>query len=249
MAINLSDNIYTSAPKPTDSRYLCNLAPYTSISQANSNIIGGTGGVRYTGLTVNIGGNEYWYKTGIGDGDLVLKSLGGTLTGATNGLSLFNTGKAIGLGGQLTTGTTFTIVNGTSMAFTDSRTTPIGIVYSADYGSTFTARSIVDAGYVTGKSNTVHVYCQSVTASYTANTCSDFIGAMSGSTIYMPASPKPCQKITVSDISGHALDCMITVVGNGLCIIGADCATVNTDYGSVTLVNNGNFWSATAFIN
>lgn len=107
MAINLSDNIYTNASKPTDSRYLCNLVPYTTVGQVNTNIIGGVGGVRYTGLTVNITGNEYWYKTGIGDGDLVLKSLGGTITGATNGLTC--AGQNISLGGALTGNTDISI--------------------------------------------------------------------------------------------------------------------------------------------
>ena len=255
MAINLSDNIYTSAPKPTDSRYLCNLVPYASVSQANSNIVGGSGGVRYTGLTVNIAGNEYWYKTGIGDGDLVLKSLGGTLTGATNGLSLFNAGKSIGLGGTILSGTTLTLAVGSSLTIADNRftTNQRGIEYLADYSINYTCLSIPNAGYVTGITNTTHVYCQPTTASYTANTSSSYIGAQSGSTIYLPANPKFGQRITISDISGHALECMIVVCGHGRCINGADCATVNTDYGSVTLVNNTCVglcgWSAIAFIN
>jgi hypothetical protein len=74
MAINLSDNIYTSAPKPTDSRYLNNLVPYSSVSAANTAIVSG---IRYTGLTVNILGAEYWYCNGIADGNLVIKSSGG----------------------------------------------------------------------------------------------------------------------------------------------------------------------------
>jgi hypothetical protein len=251
MAINLSDNIYTSAPKPTDSRYLCNLTPYTSVGQANSNITGGVGGVRYTGLTVNIGGSEYWYKTGIGDGDLVLKSLGGTITGATNGLSLYNSGKSLGLGGSIITGTTLTLSVGSTLTFVDSRfaSNQIGVTYAGDYSLNYIARSIVDAGYVTGKSNQVNVYCQAVTAVYVATCSNDFIGAQSGSTICLPVTPKPCQRITITDVSGHALECMIIVNGNGRCINCADCATVNTDFGSVTLVNNGNSWSATAFIN
>ena len=84
MAINLSDNIKTNAPKPTDSRYLNNLSPWASVAAVNAGISSGT---RYTGLTVNVQGVEYWYEGGIGDGDLVVKTVSGgtgTITGATN---------------------------------------------------------------------------------------------------------------------------------------------------------------------
>ena len=76
MAIELADNIQTGAPKPTDSRYLNNLVPYTGVTEVNSLITGGVGGIRYTGLTVNINNVEYWYKDGIADIDLVEKTSG-----------------------------------------------------------------------------------------------------------------------------------------------------------------------------
>lgn len=71
MAIPLSDNMQTNAPKSTDSRYNDNLKPWSSISAVNSGI---SQYVRYTGLTVNIEGEEYWYKTGITDTDLMIKN-------------------------------------------------------------------------------------------------------------------------------------------------------------------------------
>ena len=74
MAIVLSDNVQTNAPKPSDSRYLNNLVPYSSTTEATTCI---AAGVRYSGLTVNVGGVEYWWKDGTGDGDLVLKTTGG----------------------------------------------------------------------------------------------------------------------------------------------------------------------------
>lgn len=73
MAIVLSDNIKTNAPKPTDSRYLNVLVPYSSTTQVNGCI---AAGIRYTGLTVNVAGVEYWYCGGIDDNDLVIKSSG-----------------------------------------------------------------------------------------------------------------------------------------------------------------------------
>jgi hypothetical protein len=85
MAISLSDNIGTLAPKILDSRY----GPYTSVTHANQSIsvlnrvVGLTVGVlsgtttfdggRYTGATEGI--YEYWYYTGITNNDLVFKSV------------------------------------------------------------------------------------------------------------------------------------------------------------------------------
>lgn len=105
MGIALGDNINITAGLPTDCRYLNSTEPWSSVSEVNANI---GSGIRYTGLTVNIQGTEYWYKEGIGDGDLVEKqtSGGGTITGGTNGLS--TSGENIILGGTLTGNTTIT---------------------------------------------------------------------------------------------------------------------------------------------
>jgi hypothetical protein len=75
------------------------------------------------------------------------------ITGATNGLT--KSGQQVKLGGTLTEATTITAVDTTSLLFTDSRTTPIGIQYGGDYGVNFTARSLPDAGYVTGKTSAI----------------------------------------------------------------------------------------------
>ena len=247
MAIVLSDNIQVNAPKPIDSRYSNNLVPYSDVSIANAAIVSG---VRYTGLTINVGGNEYWYKNGITDPDLIIKLGGGSaITGATNGLSIANNN--ITFGGELTGITTITAIDTTSLTFTDNRTTPVGIQYAADYSTGFTDNSLVSKLYVdtgiTGSSNIVGV-CN-VYVNYTATTSSDFIGVSGATEIWLPVAPKACQRITVVDICGNALSAAITVWGNGKCIIGNSYSTINTDYGSTTFVNNGYFWSAVAFIN
>jgi hypothetical protein len=105
MAIIINDNYcLQTMNKAFDSRYLDINIPWASCSEA----IAGIPTYRYTGLTINIGSNEYWWKEGIADEDLVLKTLGGTsnLTGATNGLQLLNSDTNIGLGGNLTQNTT-----------------------------------------------------------------------------------------------------------------------------------------------
>ena len=71
MSILRNDSLQVAAPKSVDSRYDNDGAGYSSVSQANANIIGS---FRFIGLTVNVGGVEYWYRSGTTDGDLVIKS-------------------------------------------------------------------------------------------------------------------------------------------------------------------------------
>ena len=87
MAIILNDNLQINAGKPIDSRYLTTgNTVYASTTAVNAAI---PTPLRYTGLTVNILGNEYWYKNGVSGTSLTLKvPTGGTaanaITGATN---------------------------------------------------------------------------------------------------------------------------------------------------------------------
>ena len=70
MSIKLSDSIRVGQQKPLEDKYFNELVPYTSISQVNTLL---TKAVRHIGLTVNINKEEYWYKDGIEDSNLVLK--------------------------------------------------------------------------------------------------------------------------------------------------------------------------------
>ena len=69
MAILINDNYSLQACKPFDARYLNICSPWTSVAAVNL----GIPTYRYTGLTVNIMGTEYWYGVGVTDGDLVVK--------------------------------------------------------------------------------------------------------------------------------------------------------------------------------
>ena len=88
MAIILNDNIKINAGKPIDAKYLStgNTA-YASIGITNATI---PISERYTGLTVNVLGTEYWYKNGVTNTDLIEKKYNPILppsdyvTGATN---------------------------------------------------------------------------------------------------------------------------------------------------------------------
>ena len=95
MAINLADNIRVGQQKPIDDKYFNGLSPYTNVAQAKSLILSA---VRHRGLTVNVAGVEWWWKDGIADNQLVVKTvdLSGYVpfTGSTTNVVL---------GGQLTT--------------------------------------------------------------------------------------------------------------------------------------------------
>lgn len=77
MAIQYNENIHIAAPNPLDRRYLSlrtlagSQLPYSAVTEVN-NIIPIT--ERYSGLTVNINGEDYWYKSGVNDNNLIIKS-------------------------------------------------------------------------------------------------------------------------------------------------------------------------------
>lgn len=128
----LNNNIIINANKPSESKYLNVSNPWISINEVNAGILEE---YRYTGLTVNVGGNEYWYKNGITDSDLILKNTGNGSVLVNNGLTESN--QIISLGGTLTGDTIF---NGGIEMYT--------LQYASDYSSNFNDRSLVDKRYV-----------------------------------------------------------------------------------------------------
>jgi len=142
MAIILNDNLQINAGKPVDSKYLnATNTPYSAITEVNSAI---SVSYRYSGLTVNILGEEYWYKDGITDGDLIPKSLGGGGTASGDRIekhivqaNSFNLGEVIGWSGG-------TYVSAIADGTFDGEI--FGIV--SQTGST--GFTVVFAGYVTG---------------------------------------------------------------------------------------------------
>ena len=91
MAIILNDNLKINVGKPVDSKYLNGLVPYVNIAEVNSVI---PIAERYVGLTVNIVNEEYWYKDGVADGQLVEKI---TASGGTGLAGIQNIGTGTGL--------------------------------------------------------------------------------------------------------------------------------------------------------
>jgi len=72
MSIILNENIQSDSPKSLDNKFMVDgVTPYTDIAHVNS-VIPLT--YRSKGLTVLIVNQEYWYKDGVADTDLVLKA-------------------------------------------------------------------------------------------------------------------------------------------------------------------------------
>lgn len=73
MSLSVNDTIQSNSPKSLDAKYLkLGLTTYSNVSDVNSTLLNA---YRSQGLTVNIQGLEYWYKDGILDTNLVLKTL------------------------------------------------------------------------------------------------------------------------------------------------------------------------------
>lgn len=136
--------------------------------------------------------------------------------------------------------------NTTNLVLNDS-----GLTYTSDYSTNFTDRSLVDKKYVDDSvCNNSNLICvRNVTAStYTVVSTDDFIGVSGSSCICLNGSPNIGQRVIVSDICGDALANPIIVDGNGNSISGSACSIINTDYGSMTYIYNGNNWSGISFI-
>lgn len=98
MAITLNDNIQVNAGKPIESKYLNLLnMPYSSTTEVTNRI---SIPERYTGLTVNILNDEYWFATGVTNTDLILKTKSSGIV--INGVS--NVGSGTGVFSGITTG-------------------------------------------------------------------------------------------------------------------------------------------------
>jgi hypothetical protein len=175
MAIPFSDNFSIGVGNPIDAKYLNALnQPYADTGETNTRI---SESQRYIGLTVNIGNAEYWYKNGVTDADLILKTFsggtggGGTITGATNGLGV--SGKNICLGGAISPSAVITDVTG------------VGIQYGADYSSTFINESLVTKRYV-DLQNTTGTTFHIPVFNNAGNKLIDSTLIFSGTTLYNP---------------------------------------------------------------
>jgi len=146
-------------PVPIDAKYLNEGIPYASTGQTNSLI---PVGIRHTGLTVNVLGTEYWYKDGITDTDLVLKTTGGGTSNASgeriekviNQANSFSIGEVIGFSGG-------TYVSALSSIDFD------GEIHGIVTKTGTTDFTLTYAGYVTGLTSVLDVNSQPLSANTT----------------------------------------------------------------------------------
>ena len=307
MAIILNDNVQVNLGKPLDNKYLQPILnrPYIDSTEVNTTIIEA---LRYTGLTVNISGVEYWYANGITDPDLVEKisASGGTGSGdriekaytqATHGFSVGEiiswSGstfiKSIADGSQdeaetvgfvsevadvnnftvvfagyvegisalsLSGGTTYFLSTTVAGGLTPDDTETLGTI-SKPILTTFTSNEAlifqyrgfeVDSG-ATGTAKEVINTTGLTVGVLDTNVNTLFVS--SGTTTYnLPASPFEGAEVTFVDAKGTAGTTQIDINGNGNSIYDliSFTASINSNFGSITLVFNGIYWNVTAFV-
>jgi len=86
---------------------------------------------------------------------------------------------------------------------------------------------------------------EEVNAPYTATTRTDVLTVNGEGIYYLPPSPLTGQTITVIDKDGDAKNFNIIIDGNGKSINGETQAIINSNYGSMTFVYDGDNWFAT----
>lgn len=191
-----------------------------------------------TPTIINISNDEnFIYVSGFTDTVKIIE--------AENGLT--KTGQVVKLGGIITGSTSLTLTGSSSLIINDNRTIPAGIQYFADYSANYTARSLVDAEFVTGTtvSGALIKSVYTVTGTTYSMTSTDYyIGASGGSTITLLPNINGAaingQVVVVADVYGNAAcGCEITVNSSDNFFGGAGGAYINTSFGSMTFLYNG----------
>lgn len=96
MALEIPFGIKVLNPLPVESKFFNSSGlPYVDTTEVTTEI---PESIRYQGLTVFVVDTEYWFKDGVTDGDLIVKSTGGSISGSgtTNELTYWTGSSAIG---------------------------------------------------------------------------------------------------------------------------------------------------------
>jgi len=261
MAIVYNDNLGIKTNKPVDDRYLYISRPWVSIAEVNSTI---PESYRYSGLTVNIQGNEYWYKNGLGNLDLIEKTSGsisgGTINDGGNGLT--KVGDTLILGGTITGNTTLLLNNGVNLIFSGDSSNlnrySYKQEYTSDFSSTYNARSIPDVAFVTGNTGNVknNKYDFLVVTGNTSISADTYVVLVNNSTsneitLTLTNTPFNGQAYKIKDITGNASNYNIIITTSGANIDGESTAVINTNYGAIQIAYYQTFdeWYTLGFVN
>ena len=161
----------------------------TRFEQCSDDVMNLSGCTQIYGIFDMESGSTFTICDNVGDGKVLTSnssgaatwqtpSVGGTITGGTNGLS--TSGANIVLGGTLTGNTTINV------ATHDLKFSGDSVQYVADYSSTYIARSLTDADFVTGCTSTALSSANSYTdtcASTTLSSANNYTDSQVGSGI------------------------------------------------------------------
>jgi hypothetical protein len=146
-----------------------------TVSDNNIDLVGQDLAINIPNLTANLNLDDLVSLTGLPSGSVVLNNVGPILTPAIanaineietylgsinttlnngNGTTWNGINTSVDLGGTISLATSLDL-NGGSLTIQDSNVTPVGIEYSADYGVTYTDRSITDWGNVKSRIATI----------------------------------------------------------------------------------------------
>lgn len=173
--------------------------------------------------------------------------------GSGNTISSGNTGSVIIGGSGLTvTGTSYknnTIVSNLAILGTISTGLAGDNVLVID-ASTKKIKSVTQSSISGGPFSTVIIVTAS-TYNVVPTSTIYFIGCSGGTTgtsnVNLPTVPLIGQIIIVSDIDGDAFTYPINISGNGNLIVGSGNAMIDTNFGSLTFIWNGIFWSVVGY--
>lgn len=153
------------------------------IRQASSLAVTASNGLTKTGSSIKLGGDI------TGSTTINTSGINGLfLTMQSNSvLSMQGTTAAFGKASSGNIGLVYSTI-GPSLTVSDLRTTKKGLEYSADYSATYTKRSLVDKGFVTGITSSLVVDATQFWATSGSTTLSGSVNITGGTVIFHPSS-------------------------------------------------------------
>jgi hypothetical protein len=177
MSLELPFGLKVLNPLPVDDKYLNNGTPYANSAAVLAAI---PQSIRHVGLTVNIANIEYWFKDGVTDLDLILKSAGFTLVNGS-GTTVNGGGDGINWHGTITQNTVITDASGYNISFPGttgtfeiSRTYGIGSGLVTNFSIAPGATTIIEGEF--GTQVLVSAFTSTDFDTFSTNTVDDFDG-------------------------------------------------------------------------